>query len=367
MGRRNKPWFRQDVGWWVTNVRGKQIRLAKGKSEYDKKSKKEAERVFHEVMSLRPRRPDAHDARVCDIAEAFLDWAEEDCSPDTYRNYRFYIASFAEVCGHLSAANVLPRDVNRWVRSPKGRKDAPKSTWKKWNETTVYNARRIVFRLFTWAVDEGYLRENPIKKLKRPKPQPRQRCLTVEEWKALLGGAHGPFRVFLWALLQTGARPSELRSLTWDMYHGDRFVLSQHKTSKKTGTKRIIFLSDAMQRLVKRLHRKSESQHVFVNTRGEPWTGNAIRLQVDRIKKKKGLAADVCAYMVRHTFGTWMIMSGVDIATVAQLMGHRDTEMIIKVYSHLAQHYDHMKAAANHAGRFPALSTPDAKRRHRAA
>lgn len=367
MGRRNKPWFRQDIGWWVTNVRGKQIRLAKAESKGDSKAKAEAERVFHEVMALRPRQPHAHDARVCDIVEAFLDWAQEECAPDTYRNYRFYAASFAEACGHLPAASVLPRDVNRWVRTPKGRQDVPKLAWKKWNPTTVYNARKSVYRVFSWAVEEGELTENPIKKLKRPKPEPRQRCLTREEWRALLAGSRGSFKILLWSLLQTGARPSELRSLTWDMYHGDRFVLSHHKTSKKTRSKRIIFLSDAMQRLVKQLKRKSESQYVFVNTRGEPWTGNAIRLRVDRIKKKLGLAADVCAYMVRHTYGTWMIMSGVDIATVAQLMGHRDTEMIIKVYAHLAQHSDHMKAAANHAGQFPALAKPDGDGRHRAA
>ncbi len=30
MGRRNKPWYRPDIGWWVTNIGRKQFRLAKG-------------------------------------------------------------------------------------------------------------------------------------------------------------------------------------------------------------------------------------------------------------------------------------------------------------------------------------------------
>ena len=33
MGRPNKPWFRRDIGWWVTTIARKQYRLAKGKDK----------------------------------------------------------------------------------------------------------------------------------------------------------------------------------------------------------------------------------------------------------------------------------------------------------------------------------------------
>lgn len=70
MGRPNKPWFRPDIGWWVTTIGRKQYRLAKGKSKKDKKA--EAKRAFHELMAFRPRRPEDDDGRVCDLVEAFL-------------------------------------------------------------------------------------------------------------------------------------------------------------------------------------------------------------------------------------------------------------------------------------------------------
>jgi site-specific recombinase XerD len=85
---------------------------------------------------------------------------------------------------------------------------------------------------------------------------------------------------------------------------------------------------------------------VFLNKRGRPWTTNAIRLQIHCIRLKMKLAADVTAYMLRHTFGTKAVLNGVDVATVAELMGHVDTKMVSAVYVHLADPTDHLTAAA---------------------
>jgi integrase len=345
MGRRNKPWFRPDIGWWVTTIARKQFRLAKGKD-----NKAEAERAFHELMAFRPRRPDRTDGRVCDLVEAFLTFYSKPgrIAPDTLRNYRFYTQKLAEACGYLRSADIQVRHIDGWVDSHP------------WNPTSEYNARRIAFRVFSWAVERGWLRKNPLKGMKREKPDISRRCLAFDEWCSLLRGARRPFRVFLWSLMETGARPSELRNLTWDMVREDRCVLPEHKTAKKTGKARIIRLSERMQRRLKQLKKRSRSPYVFVNSRGGQWTQNAVRLQVDRIIQRQGLAKDLCAYMVRHTFGTWSIMSGLDPATVAELMGHNDTDMIITVYCHLAEQSSHMKDAANRAGKCPSRPRPHA-------
>ena len=321
MGRRNKPWFRKDIGWWVTNIGPKQVRLAKGKSKGDRAAEQEAKRAFHELMALRPKRPEAHDARVCDLAEAFLDFAHRQrYADDTYRNYSFYLMSFCDFHGFRPAREIIPHDVTNWITSPK--KPHGKRKPKPWNDTTEYNAKRTVFRLFSWANEEGLLAGNPLKGMRREKPKQKRRCLTETEFGTLLGGARRPFRVFLWSLMETGARPCELRRLKWSDVKGDRLVIGYHKTAKKTGKERVIYLTERMKRRVEQLRERSSSPYVFVNSRGTPWTGNAIRLQVDRIKKRKSLAGDVCAYMIRHTFATWALIRGVDPATLAEILGH---------------------------------------------
>ena len=42
-------------------------------------------------------------------------------------------------------------------------------------------------------------------------------------------------------------------------------------------------------------------------------------------------------------------MNGVGIAQVAELLGHRDTSMVMKHYSHLASHSDYMREIAKKA------------------
>lgn len=333
MGRRYKPWYRPDCGWWVTNIGRKQFRLAKGKD-----NQAEAERVFHELMALRPRRPDAWNARVCDLVDAFLRFtALAKYADDTRRNYEFYLQKFSEFRGHVLGAEAIPQHVTDWIQS------------NEWNETTAYNAKRTVFRVFSWAVEQGLLTKNPLAKMKRENPEITRRCLTRSEYCKLLGGARRPFRVFLWSLMETGARPSELRRLTWNQVRADRFRIENHKTRKKTKKPRVIRLTKRMRRRIEQLRARSKSKYVFVNSLGEPWTGNAIRLAVDRIKKRQGLADDVCVYMIRHTYATWALVRGVPAATLAEILGHRNADMIMRVYSHLAEQDDHMEAAVEQA------------------
>ena len=163
---------------------------------------------------------------------------------------------------------------------------------KVWGESTAHNARTTAFRVFTWAKDEGILPENPLAGMKRPKPAPRQRAMSDEEFSKLHGNAGGPFADFLLALRETGARPKEIRCLLWSQVEDNRWVLKKHKTAKKVGKPRVIYLSETMREMMSKLKGNGHT-HVFLNTEGQPWTTNAVRLQVGRLRSKLGLADDL--------------------------------------------------------------------------
>jgi integrase len=181
--------------------------------------------------------------------------------------------------------------------------------------------------------------------MERPRQRSRDTYTTDEEFRTLLRAPPSAFRLFLFALRQTGARPSEVRNLTWDQLLEDRWVLSKHKTPGKILKPRVIHLTPVMRRLMRFLRRRANSSHVFVNCRGGKRTTNAVRLQMQRLRKKLYLRDTICAYEIRHAFGTYGIVNGVDIATLAELMGHRDTTMISRVYGHLANQTQHLAAA----------------------
>jgi integrase len=182
--------------------------------------------------------------------------------------------------------------------------------------------------------------------------------MTDGEFRSLLRASTRDFKTLLFALRMTGCRPKEARTLTWDRVQEDRWVLAQHKTVHKTGKPRVIYLTRPVQKLMAVLRRGATGPFVFLNRRKKPWTGNAIRLRIQRLKKKLNLRKDLCVYEARHAFGTSAVVNGVDVATVAELMGHTSLEMVSRVYLHLATEQTHLREAVERATKPLAGATP---------
>ena len=60
-------------------------------------------------------------------------------------------------------------------------------------------------------------------------------------------------------------------------------MLTKHKTSQMVQKARVIILSVAMRAMIERLKENGHT-HVFLNTEGQPWTMNAVRLQMTRLR-----------------------------------------------------------------------------------
>jgi integrase len=286
MARTPRPWFREQTGWWMVTLGGVQHKLVEGRE-----SKKAAQTKFHELSLLIAEAPQSSDARVVSVCDAFLQWSERHQSPETYRGYHFYIQSFCEACGYLPVTELRPYHVTQWLDN------------KAWGPTTQFNAVRDAQRVFNWAVKQKILDVSPLKGMERPRPKNREGFLKDEDFQTLLRAAAPPFKLFLFALRHTGARPAEVRNLTWEQVHDDdRWVLKEHKTVGKTGKPRVICLTPPMTKLMRALRKRSKSNHVFVNCRGGKWTQNAVRLQMTRLRGKLELPEDTCAYLLRHAY-----------------------------------------------------------------
>ena len=108
MARTPKPWFRQQTGWWMVTLGGRQHKLAEGRE-----NKRLAQRRFHELSLLIAETPQSSDMRVASVCDAFLQWSERHQSPETYRGYHFYIQSFCEACGYLPVRELRPYHVTQ--------------------------------------------------------------------------------------------------------------------------------------------------------------------------------------------------------------------------------------------------------------
>ena len=101
-----------------------------------------------------------------------------------------------------------------------------------------------------------------------------------------------------------------------------------------------------MGRLLARLRRRWNGRtfwdqgddYVFLTSKGRPWTNNAVRCCMRRLRKKCGFDEDgqerLVAYTFRHTAATFAVANGVRDRVLADLMGHVQPSMTQK-YIHL--------------------------------
>src|SRR5262249_38803856 len=86
---------------------------------------------------------------------------------------------------------------------------------------------------------------------------------------------------------------------------------------------------------------------VFRNSRGGAWLRNLVSRRLKKLRPKFGLDDGVVFYSLRHLFITDALERGVPIATVAELVGHRDLTMISRIYSRLSGRTAHLRDAVN--------------------
>ncbi|MBU0944298.1 MAG: site-specific integrase [Proteobacteria bacterium] len=222
---------------------------------------------------------------------------------------------------------------------------------------TVIKDLNTVSHIFTTAVREwGVEAANPVLIIKKPKaPAGRLRFLTDGEIVKLLKesrkGHRGNLYHFLLLQLHTGMRPSEGASLTWSQIDFDGRVIDLQKT--KTDPRRVPLTVPALETLSKLVPAGDYKCSNFVFLPKEPKMTyrrrpNQYFRESFEAAIKRAKISDFHMHDLRHTAASYMIMNGVDLRTVADILGHKTIAMTMK-YTHLLD--DHkLKAIDRIAG-----------------
>lgn len=340
-----RPFYWKARGGWY-------VKTARRQNHYLGATEEAAQTAWAEMVAA--DRIVGGDALVAALAEAFLADYQRTAKPATYQWRARYIADFCKAHGLDRVAELRPFHVTKWLDGHA-----------EWNPDSRRAAIGAVKRLFNWAKEQGLVLYNPFDAVKKPKGGRRQKLVTAAEHESLGGwqskarggrrGSYakrdGAFRAVLVALRHAGVRSGTIAAVRVEHVAADAscWVVPEHKTVDKIERPIVVYLSPCLQALTRALIVGRTSGPLFRNSRGEAWSANAIRCRMRRLRAALGIEAGTVAYSYRHSYITGAILAGNDVATVAELVGHKDCTMIAKHYGHLAGAKDHLKRAAARA------------------
>ena len=348
MPREPRPWYRKSTGWWMAQVSGQQVKLAKGRKSY-----KEARDKLADLIRVQRVSPDiGGDMTVIALCDIYLEHAERHLGKRTYPERKRVLHRLCEFLGDKLVSSCLPIHLDQWLDQ--------QTTWGPWSQSS---AAKTIRTCFNWGVNQGIIQANPFKGVRRADGD-RRRPITDDEYQSLLrhtasgyGKRQRPspaarFRQVMVFLRFSGARPQEAYRLRWTDIDFDRaeIVLVDHKTARtqKVPRPRIIPLHPVVVKLLLWIRRRESNEFVFVNHRGKPWDRTTLSQRLQSAREAAGIPSDAKLYGLRHNFGTMAIVNGVDLMTLAQLLGHTRTKQT-EYYVHLAGQRQHLADAMRQA------------------
>jgi integrase len=202
-------------------------------------------------------------------------------------------------------------------------------------------ARKVASDLslvFGYAIEKRVVSINPVTAARKPKPGKRYDYLSEMEFAALgkalreleSEGVNPIGIAILRVILLTGARPAEIEGLKWCEIDQQARCLRLHKS--KTGYSARP-LSEAALNILNAQPRHANSPFVFPATRGDGHFTASKEIWV-QARDRAGLPNRV-RYHARHAIASIALSEGIDIASVAALMGHKGPRTTLAIYAHV--------------------------------
>lgn len=230
--------------------------------------------------------------------------------------------------------------------------------------STIKHIDRILKCALNVAVDEGIIKENPVRKMKIGKDirSERLEVYTVEEIRALEKAVRGTDMELPVALLfDCVMRRGELLGLRYsDIDFDKKEVTIQHawtetetnepvlKDCKTESSYRKLIVSDHTINLLRRQRtiymrnrmkygeKFCNSNHVICKENGEPYRPKSFTSKWSKTLKKCGLR-HIKLHGTRHSAISLLLSEGVPIQIAQQRAGHQDPKITLGVYSHVSK------------------------------
>jgi len=290
------------------------------------------------------------------IAE-FLEYLEiqKGCSPLTIRQYRHYLERFYNWVTENSPAT-KPNEINLelvrryrlYLAHLRARDGAPL-------ERVTQSYHIVALRAFlryllvqrdipTLSPDKIELPKQSSRSIAFLNPDQVERLLNSPQISNIIGLRD---KAILETLFSTGLRVSELVNLNRNQVDLER---KEFGVKGKGNKLRVVFLSDTAAQWIERYlqARKDHFKPLFIRHSGKvdaQKSGEKMRLTARSIQnivakyvKRSGLPIEATPHTLRHSFATDLLISGADIRSVQEMLGHESIRTT-QVYTHVTNRH----------------------------
>jgi len=287
----------------------------------------------------------------------FLEYLEiqKGCSSLTIRRYQHYLKRFHNWFAENSPA-IKPKDINLeiirryrlYLAHLRARDGLPL-------ERVTQSYHIVALRAFlryllvqrdipTLSPDKVELPKQGSRSIAFLKPEQMERLLSSPQISNIIGLRD---RAILETLFSTGLRVSELVKLNRDQVDLER---KEFGVKGKGNKLRVVFLSDTAAQWIERYVRSRQdyfkplfirhSGKVDAQKNGEKMrlTARSIQRLVAKYAKKSGLPIEATPHTLRHSFATDLLISGADIRSVQEMLGHESIRTT-QVYTHVTNRH----------------------------
>jgi site-specific recombinase XerD len=285
----------------------------------------------------------------------FLDWAKMEyrAHPNSYRRIATSLTSAKQFFGKEPVSLIDPgrlEEYKAWRVNDHGVRDI-----------TLRHDLHALSKFFGYAVKQRWARDNPVRNVTIPSDADaiRIHVLTFEEEREYFFRAakHRDLNDLGRLILNQGMRPDEVACLRKADVDLDRGQL--HITSGKSPAARRTLDLTSESRVILARRMPGGSKWIFPSSRNPGQHVTRLNGAHDRVcaaGSKAGVPFTFVLYDFRHSFATRLAQAGIDLATLAAILGHSSIRLAQRYVHPTAEHkrsamlqYDEILRAAEKA------------------
>lgn len=330
--------------WFRFTYKGQEVR--RSSAVYDKETAKDIASAFRTKLikgevGLTEPEPKPAIPTFNAAMKTFLEWSEIEYAarPSSHQRYLTSSKALLRFFGNKPLDKINSDDIERFKTWRSLQKKAPagrKSKHRKARTSaglimpaTVNRELALLSHLFNRF--ESLISHSPCKNVRKLEERnEHNRILNHEEEKRYLMAASQPLRDIATIMLETGMRPEEVCRIQRENVHLEQgYVFNPF--GKTPAARRRLFLTTTARNVISRRLAIVKGAFLFPGRKEDRHIVKVNAAHVSAVKRSG--VARFRLYDCRHTFATRAVQAGVDLVTLAAILGHSKLNMVTR-YAH---------------------------------